>query len=52
MRVLAGIYHRLLDRISEDPAAVLRTRVRVPAGEKLAIFAEGAMAALEARQPA
>lgn len=52
MCVLAGIYHRLLDRISEDPAAVLHTRVRVSLGEKLAIVAQGGVAALETRLPA
>lgn len=32
---MAGIYHRLLGRISRDPAAVTRGRVSVPAPEKL-----------------
>jgi len=31
---MAGIYHRLLARIRRDPAAVLRGRVSLPAGEK------------------
>lgn len=52
MCVLAGIYHRLLDRIGEDPAAVLHTRVRVSLGEKLAILAQGGVTALEAHLPA
>ena len=51
MGVLTGIYHRLLDRISEDPAGVLQRRVRVPLGEKLAILAQGGVAALEMRSP-
>ncbi|MGH8982192.1 MAG: presqualene diphosphate synthase HpnD [Acidimicrobiales bacterium] len=32
---MSGIYHRLLVRITRDPAAVTRTRVSVPATEKL-----------------
>ena len=32
---MAGIYHRLLHRISSDPVAVTRGRVSVPASEKL-----------------
>lgn len=47
MRVLAGIYHRLLDRIAEDPGVVLHRRVSVSAGEKLALFATGGVSALE-----
>ena len=31
---MAGIYHRLLRRIAHDPAAVLRSRVSLPAWEK------------------
>lgn len=31
---MAGIYHRLLRRIEADPAAVMRTRVRLSGGEK------------------
>ncbi len=31
---MAGIYHRLLARIRRDPAAVLRSRVSLPAWEK------------------
>ena len=36
---MAGIYHRLLDRIERDPAAVLRGRVSLSAGQKLAVAA-------------
>jgi phytoene synthase len=36
---MAGIYHRLLRRISLDPGAVLRGRVSLPASEKLWIAA-------------
>jgi 15-cis-phytoene synthase len=36
---MAGIYHRLLDRIERDPAAVLRGRVSLTTGEKLAVAA-------------
>ena len=32
---MAGIYHRLLRRIARDPMAVTRSRVSVPASEKL-----------------
>lgn len=49
MRMLTRIYHRLLDRFAEDPAAALRRRVSVPTGEKLAILAEGGVEALGAR---
>ena len=38
MRVLVTIYHRLLQRIAADPAAVFRERVSVPTTEKLAIL--------------
>ncbi len=34
---MAGIYRRLLDRIAAEPAAVLRGRVSLPAGEKAAV---------------
>jgi phytoene synthase len=40
---MAGIYRRLLDRIAEQPAAVLRGRMSLPAGEK-AIVAVKALA--------
>ena len=45
MRVLAGIYHRLLDRIAERPEAVFRGRVSVAAGEKVAMLLEGGIEA-------
>ncbi len=41
MRVLVTIYHRLLDRIAADPAAVFRNRVSVPTVQKLSILARG-----------
>jgi phytoene synthase len=43
MRVLASIYHRLLDRIAADPSAVFRERVSVPTSQKLAILGGGVM---------
>jgi phytoene synthase len=49
MRVLVSIYHRLLDLIARDPAAVFRGRVSVPTAEKLLILAGGAVASLKAR---
>lgn len=49
MRVLVRIYHRLLDRIARDPAAVFRGRVSVPTSEKLTILAGGAAQSLKAR---
>jgi 15-cis-phytoene synthase len=42
---MAGIYHRLLDRIEHDPGAVLRQRVSVPATEKLVVAARSLMPA-------
>lgn len=36
---MAGIYYRLLQRITRDPAAVTRGRVSVPASEKLWVAA-------------
>jgi phytoene synthase len=36
---MAGIYHRLLDRIERDPAAVLRGRVSLTTGQKLTVAA-------------
>ena len=36
---MAGIYHRLLTTIRRDPAAVLRTRVSLPAWQKTAVAA-------------
>ena len=41
MRVLVRIYHRLLDRIAADPAAVFRGRTSVPTREKMGILAMG-----------
>lgn len=38
---MAGIYHRLLDRIERDPAAVLRGRVALPAREKAFVAVRG-----------
>ncbi len=36
---MAGIYHRLLDRMRRDPAAVLRGRLSLPAWEKATVAA-------------
>lgn len=41
---MAGIYHRLLRRIAQDPAAVTRDRVSVPASEKLVVALTGLVA--------
>lgn len=49
MRVLATIYHELLDRIAKDPSAVFRTRVSVPTSRKLSILARGMVASFFAR---
>jgi 15-cis-phytoene synthase len=38
---MAGIYHRLLDRIERDPAAVLSGRVSLTKRQKLAVAAHG-----------
>jgi 15-cis-phytoene synthase len=38
---MAGIYHRLLDRIEHDPGAVLRGRVSLTTGQKLSVAARG-----------
>jgi phytoene synthase len=38
---MAGIYHRLLDRIDADPFAVLRGRVALPGPQKALITARG-----------
>ena len=35
--VMAGIYSRILDRIERAPAAVLRQRIALSAGQKLAL---------------
>ncbi|HUY07679.1 MAG TPA: squalene/phytoene synthase family protein [Acidimicrobiales bacterium] len=34
---MAGIYHRLLERIEEDPAAIFSSRVSLSAGEKVRV---------------
>ena len=49
MRVLVRVYHRLLDRIAADPAAIFRERVSVPTTQKLGIFAVGALQSFKAR---
>jgi phytoene synthase len=49
MRVLASIYHCLLDRIAVSPAAVFRERVSVPTPQKLAILAPGLLRSFTAR---
>ncbi len=49
MRVLARIYHHLLDRIAADPSAVFNQRVSVPTSTKLAILAIGVLQSLQAR---
>jgi phytoene synthase len=38
---MAGIYHRLLDRIAAEPAAVLRGRVSLPGHEKAYVAVRG-----------
>lgn len=38
---MAGIYHRLLDRIDEDPLSVLRGRVALPSVEKALVAVRG-----------
>jgi phytoene synthase len=49
MRVLVGIYHRLLDRIAEDPSAVFRGRVSVSTTRKLTILALGMVQTVKVR---
>jgi phytoene synthase len=49
MQVLIRIYHRLLDRIAADPAAVFRERVSVSTAEKLSILVVGMVQSLVAR---
>ncbi|SEF64330.1 phytoene synthase [Bryocella elongata] len=49
MRVLAAIYHRLLDRIEADPTAVFRERVSVPTAQKLAMLGRGLLSAFFVR---
>ncbi|MDT0306564.1 presqualene diphosphate synthase HpnD [Streptomyces sp. DSM 44917] len=48
---MAGIYHRLLDRIEAEPAAVLRGRVALPAASKAAV-ALRALTGVDARRVA
>ncbi|ARQ72097.1 presqualene diphosphate synthase HpnD [Streptomyces marincola] len=48
---MAGIYHRLLDRIEAEPRAVLRGRVTLPAGHKALVAARG-LTGLDARRAA
>jgi 15-cis-phytoene synthase len=48
---MAGIYHRLLDRISADPEAILRGRVSLPGREKAYVAVRG-LTGLDARQVA
>ncbi|MFE5739933.1 presqualene diphosphate synthase HpnD [Streptomyces celluloflavus] len=45
---MAGIYHRLLSRIADDPAAVLRGRVSLPGHEKAFVAVRG-LSGLDAR---
>jgi 15-cis-phytoene synthase len=45
---MAGIYHRLLDRIAGDPGAVLRGRVSLPRHEKAYVAVRG-LSGLDAR---
>jgi 15-cis-phytoene synthase len=49
MRVLVRIYHRLLDRIAVDPAAVFCERVSVPTSQKLSILGVGVLQSITAR---
>lgn len=49
MRVLITIYHRLLQRIAADPAAVFGGRVSVPTAEKLTLLGRGLAASWIAR---
>jgi phytoene synthase len=49
MRVLVRIYHRLLDRIARDPAAIFRERVSVSTSRKLSILAIGILQSFKAR---
>jgi phytoene synthase len=49
MRVLARIYHDLLDLIAADPSAVFRERVSVPTARKLSILAIGILQSVKVR---
>ncbi|AUH39192.1 presqualene diphosphate synthase HpnD [Streptomyces sp. CMB-StM0423] len=46
---MAGIYHRLLERIATDPEAVLRGRVSLPGREKAYVAVRG-LTGVDARQ--
>jgi phytoene synthase len=48
---MAGIYHRLLDRIDKNPMAVLRGRVSLPGLEKTLVAVRG-LTGLDARRAA
>lgn len=48
---MAGIYHRLLDHIAADPAAVLRGRLSLPAAQKALVAVRG-LSGLDARRAA
>ncbi|GAB2903924.1 presqualene diphosphate synthase HpnD [Streptomyces mayteni] len=48
---MAGTYHRLLDRIAEDPHAVLRGRVGLPAAQKVLVAVRG-LSGVDARRAA
>lgn len=48
---MAGIYHRLLDRIAADPHAVLRQRVSLPGRQKAYVAVRG-LSGIDARQAA
>jgi phytoene synthase len=46
---MAGIYHRLLDRMEAEPLAVLRGRVALPAPQKLLVAVRG-LSGLDSRR--
>jgi phytoene synthase len=48
---MAGIYHRLLDRVDADPRAVLRGRVALPPAQKAMVAVRG-LTGLDARRAA
>ncbi|MGH3310905.1 MAG: presqualene diphosphate synthase HpnD [Streptomyces sp.] len=48
---MAGIYHRLLDRIAADPQAVLRQRVSLPGRQKAFVAVRG-LSGIDARHAA
>ncbi|MBB0247135.1 presqualene diphosphate synthase HpnD [Streptomyces alkaliphilus] len=48
---MAGIYHRLLDHIAADPAAVLRGRVSLPPAQKALVAVRG-LTGLDTRRAA